>query len=659
MTDDVFLEGKQVFTKVVPSGSTHRGTALRPAHDIDLIVYMANPERRDKDSLLSTFLNVIGALTAGSEIFASTDSRSLLYAVRLADSSHLPYFRNFIIRWQRHSFGICFGEKWDDSKTNIDIVPVFHEMDDNSCDDKIEGNKLFLTSRFDSTVEADPSLLSQASTKVITDSHLLAAIRVFKAWNKRNRNSAGHSPFASFELEKQISVFWSFPQIQSIDCPPNRIVALFAALYTILGTQFRFPNLGYDRNGLFNVLGDGSTSWRKDEVKQLIKNARYLLEAAYHNFDDPKKAVDAWKYVFIGEQGIEIPRYKLTVNRNLMEEIDSYDSSSYPLHSALLSDESLNVIQIIISHHENITDMINGLDSNGHTPIYLAASKDRSDVVEHLLRFGADPSIICDQISKYDALHIAVRNRCESCVELLLNHHEAFDSNDQKYKDRLALALNIAVHIPLENVVIRLLQMGADITYIPENSLFSENSWRYLLRASGPIPISFFQAVLSYHPQIDENIFAAVVMRGNMNLVQALFHYSVEKGFFIFEMWRGGLRMSVQLGFDEITQWLMDNYNGAAEDSSAMFFEFLSLIKIACTIGLNETVKLLMKVCPLIHPSIIEHCTVRGHAGALKAMISGQLINPPTAFRLIIRLLTEAFQQPQKYFLILLLNLWT
>ena len=194
----------------------------------------------------------------------------------------------------------------------------------------------------------------------------------------------------------------------------------------------------------------------------------------------------------------------------------------------------------------------------------------------------------------------------------------------------MALALNIAVHIPLENVVIRLLQMGADIMYIPENSLFSETSWRYLLRASGPISISFFQTVLSYHPKIDENIFAVVVMRGNMNLVQALFRYSVDKGVFTFEMWRSGLRMSVQLGFDEITQWLMDNYNGAAEDSSAMFFEFLSLIKIACTIGLNETVKLLMKVCPFIHPSIIEHCTVRGHAGALKAMISGPLTNPPT-----------------------------
>eukprot|EP01037_Dinobryon_pediforme_P048096 gene48096-62833_t len=115
------------------------------------------------DGMFTTLFYVLEALTLGSssvvrlETQVGADAESLLYAISLADESHPEPYRHFIFRWQRHSFGICFGNEWDDSKTNFDIA-----------------NQEDLPS-------SNPALID--------------AIRVLKKWNSLNKRPDGSAPF--------------------------------------------------------------------------------------------------------------------------------------------------------------------------------------------------------------------------------------------------------------------------------------------------------------------------------------------------------------------------------------------------------------------------------------------------------------------------------
>ena len=371
--ETIYLEGKQVFSKVILGGSTERKTAIRPVHDVDLVVFKEDCD----DGLMTTFEHVLGALSAGSASVvhmgfevAPLNSLGRIYCITLADEQHPEAYRKFVFRWQRHSFGICFGEVWDDSKTTFDIVPVF-----------LENGSLYLKARFSHNQEANPFSLSEIKSDAVNDDRLLEAIRVFKAWNKRHANSNSSCPFASYELEGAISLFWSLnPDISASDCSAHRIVMLFKELYLHLGRQFRIPGLLEDQ-GAYILLGSGNSSWNKIEVKELVRRDGQLLGSAYYHPTEADTAERIWKHVFRNEL---LPDSEMTY---IFPEPywEGGVDGQLVLHLAPQKELPLNAIVEVMNRVMEAQDL-NAVDSPGRTAIYLAAGLGRSDADNILLQ---------------------------------------------------------------------------------------------------------------------------------------------------------------------------------------------------------------------------------------------------------------------------------
>ena len=605
--DDIgrhLAEGRQIFTAVRRGGSTARGTAILPINDIDLLVEMDFYT----DGMFITLFYVLEALTLGSssvvrlETQVGADAESLLYAISLADESHPEPYRHFIFRWQRHSFGICFGNEWDDSKTNFDIVPVFRQED-----------KLYLTSRFSHTIEANQEDLPSSNPALID------AIRVLKKWNSLNKRPDGSAPFKSFELEGTIASFWSFPLIHDTACPAKRIVVLFQVLHSIIGKLYRTPD---DSEAIF---GRGNGLWTTVEVRQLMGRSKVLLETAYFKTENVDVAINIWSHVF---RGAPISPDISVEHENSSEDyfVESFvedDDGNSALHTALLQGYPLSKVKELIGQAE-LANEINALNCVNRTAIFIAAQFGRSDVVQLLLSAGADPLI--PDVS--DVLKKAVESRSEECVQILLNHRESMERLSPPDQQRhLAIALLSAVVSPHENITNLLLDRGADLMYVVgESSERHLHAWHRLFTATESIPLTLINAILLHNPEITEDTFVYATMRGNIDLLQAVFRHAVQYQTLTYEMWLAAVEVSVQHGYHNIVEWLFDEFANKFDREEDILAEVPAFIKLACKFGFNEVVRILIKFSRFFYPSVVELCTLRGHLGALKEILKGQLI---------------------------------
>jgi ankyrin repeat protein len=603
--DDAFAEGTIVFADVKQGGSTARRTAIRPIHDVDLVAFMKNT----KDGLTTTFEHVMGAMVSGSEsVVRSADDSAIVYNVVLADRYHPEEFRKFVIRWQRHSFGICFGEKWDNTKTTFDIVPV-----------QMITDRLHLTSRFSHHQEANPESISSLKSEVVDGEALQEAIRLFKSWNKQNKIE-DVAPFASFELEAALSMFWTLPDIVGTTCVAERIVLLFKHLYCSLGAQFRIPGLS-DERGAYQLLGRGNSFWSSLQVKELVRMSMSLLGSTYYNTydDDPQFAVAVWDDVFQGRP-LNSVSFELHVEEDVVDD-EMIESAGYTrLHCALLNDEPADAIEKLV----NSTDSIDDVDNNGRTALYFAAGRGRSDIVEMLLLKGADPLKVDGSGCYYDSLHRSVFSRSYSCVELLLNHEESMSSLTVEDKsNRLGLAMRIAAHFPDENIIILLLSKGADINYVPYSR--EESPWQILLTATGSISVDLLKILLSHQPSLNFETFGLLTMRGDQILVAELFRFAFENSAMDFRCFQESVRIAVQLGYHDILEWILENSTVLTSDTTKEvdFAQLmLSLVMSACSLGFNEVISVILKSSPYYEATVLQYCTLEGHYGALKAICS-------------------------------------
>jgi ankyrin repeat protein len=597
----MFTEGEQIFDRVERGGSTSRGTAIRPIHDIDLVVYMKCCD----GGLFTTFEHVLGAFGAGSAAFVKVPHEtSILYAVRLADDYIPLEFRSFVVRWQRHSFGICFGENWDDSMTNFDIVPVWRQDD---C--------LYLTSRFSHLQEANPQSMSALKSEPFQDDELSAMIRLFKLWNKAHKSTCGLSPFASFELEAAISIFWFRQEINVRIILAERVACIFTALYSELGGQFRIPGLKDDR-GAFVLLGQGNKAWKSDKIKELVKHTLGAIRATCdedNHSNDTDFALDVWMRIFNGD-----PINEMLSAVELDAELgkDAGTSGYPPLHYALLDDLPFETIRrLVMSAGQEIDDF----DTNGHTALYFAASKGRHDVVEVLLKMGANPLFQCEPTNGFDSLHRAVLSRSEECVDLLLGHVDSMlRLREDMRKDRLAIALRIAVHYPDEKMVCILLKNGADLMHIPGSR--QENAWQLVFAASETISSDLIGMLLAYKPCIDTTIVGLAVMRGEIILLKAILSHCDTIGILNFALLREGIKVAVQLGYHEIVNFFLCDYAGILGTFSEIGQWIDNLVRVACTLGFNAVVSSLLNFSPICTPTTLLYCVLQGHYGAFQAI---------------------------------------
>ncbi|MAD75692.1 MAG: hypothetical protein CML20_13050 [Rheinheimera sp.] len=75
--------------------------------------------------------------------------------------------------------------------------------------------------------------------------------------------------------------------------------------------------------------------------------------------------------------------------------------------------------QTAIKHHIQKGDDINGVDSNGATPLILAATRKNTDVVRLLLAAGAEPNLVDNKGN--NALFYAIKSNCPDLIQLLTN----------------------------------------------------------------------------------------------------------------------------------------------------------------------------------------------------------------------------------------------
>lgn len=135
------------------------------------------------------------------------------------------------------------------------------------------------------------------------------------------------------------------------------------------------------------------------------------------------------------------------------EEFGSVSSGTTPVHLAAEKGHELS-LTILFS---KVPDA-NILDRHGRTPLHFAARNGHVQVVEYLLRNGANVDVH-DKKTGRTPMHEAAENGHKACVSLLLEHTEdasVVDSPDSKGRTPLMLAAAKG----LDNVIICLMQNG-------------------------------------------------------------------------------------------------------------------------------------------------------------------------------------------------------
>ena len=614
--EDGNIEDKQVFSTIKRGGSTVRGTALLPIRDIDLIAFMTQPE--NLNSLNVTFKRVISALTLGASSViqihdeSPSETKSLLYKVQLDNAGNDDHHGKFVIRWQRHSFGICFGEEWDNSKTNFDIVPVFcHE------------GKWYLTSRFIQNKEIDLSSVAMLESKVTGDVQLQETVRLFKAWNKRHRNTEDSScPFRSIELEAAIAFLWEPEKLPT--CPAERIIFIFASLQRNIGKLCYLPGVEGGA-GTKILLGSEHLSWSFSKVRDLCRVTKNLLRSAHYFVQDSELAINVWKSLFTDFD------YRATVAIPFITDLFEEDDPKNTLHSVIMNDQPLEKIEKLFYRRYSSDNAVNSKDSGGCTAVFLAASRGKADVVAFLLQVGADPLITGEgDFRLYDTLHCAVAfGHSEECVDLLLNHRESMGGlSTEALRDRLAMALIHAVKIPHEAIINRLLSENADVSHRPYGVDF--DAWLELWSATGSIPLSIVRTFLLRNPEVNNSVLMAIAVRGDKEIIEELFGYVESRDILTFEFWFLVTKVSVQFGYHTIVEWLLKLVTSKDYFQEAVG-KLPGLIMNASSVGFHEVVKILLTYCTHIHSSVVIYCAGYAHADTLRAIFDAklELLEPP------------------------------
>lgn len=129
-----------------------------------------------------------------------------------------------------------------------------------------------------------------------------------------------------------------------------------------------------------------------------------------------------------------------------------------PLHIAVVQGEVVIVCRLLqILAGRRSPDIFNNLRQ---TPLHLAVITQQADLVEVLLRAGADPAAL--DRNGQTSLHLCCEYDQGDCLSLLLSHHAAPSCLEKRNYEGLS-ALHVAVLRRRKDLALMLLNAGADI----------------------------------------------------------------------------------------------------------------------------------------------------------------------------------------------------
>lgn len=162
-------------------------------------------------------------------------------------------------------------------------------------------------------------------------------------------------------------------------------------------------------------------------------------------------------------------------------DINTIQSGYTPLHSAVMGN-ALESTKILIDHRCKVTDTVlhcavqansvecvkyllyigidsNTLDTNGNTPLHLAAEKGYTECLKLLLAESNKTINLKSKYKQSTALHMAAENGYTECVQILLHS----GSSHSVVNDKNQTALHLAAKAQCAESVEILLELGAEV----------------------------------------------------------------------------------------------------------------------------------------------------------------------------------------------------
>lgn len=152
--------------------------------------------------------------------------------------------------------------------------------------------------------------------------------------------------------------------------------------------------------------------------------------------DANQRLILHWAAVMGKERLVE-----LLLNFNECPIDDPDDTNATPLILATLKG-SLPIVKMLLERGANV----NHRNTNGHTPVKYAGSKNHKDLLVHLLNMNGDPNVR-DHIGD-TPLHRIASMEHHDCLRTLLTHPKSSQSIDVNVKNNQG---NTALHLACEN----------------------------------------------------------------------------------------------------------------------------------------------------------------------------------------------------------------
>ena len=162
-----------------------------------------------------------------------------------------------------------------------------------------------------------------------------------------------------------------------------------------------------------------------------------------------------------------------------------------PLHGAVLASDVAGV-QRLASAGANVNEPVSG---DQRSPLHLAVAFGAPEMVEALLRAGANPNAL--DVAGRTPLHIAVIGKRWEYLDLLLKHHGDPNAVDERGATPLTLAVS-SDRSEDAHAVVALLRAGGDPEFAPGGTLSARDCVREISKGNRGTGFPAYAAVMNW-----------------------------------------------------------------------------------------------------------------------------------------------------------------
>ncbi|KAL4475766.1 hypothetical protein ABPG72_011543 [Tetrahymena utriculariae] len=164
-------------------------------------------------------------------------------------------------------------------------------------------------------------------------------------------------------------------------------------------------------------------AFQKSEIKNISPND---IEEEIKNSPSPRKKKEEGHKAFNYEQDFEM--IKILDNYRRVEELCQLCKNGSPQDLEKIKNIIQNDPKRYIRSPDDPEHLINKLNSQGFSPLYIACMNQNIEIVKFLLKIGAIPNIKTK--NKDTCLEVAARWRYVNVVQILLQYESKFDTKD-------------------------------------------------------------------------------------------------------------------------------------------------------------------------------------------------------------------------------------